>query len=117
MTKIAPLSDTFMLLLAETPAPGGPGGGTSMIMVGYGLLLVAMYFFMIAPQRKKAKEHQKMMESITSGDEIITTGGIYGEVTNKKDDRFVIRVSEGTKIEVGKSFIHAVVRKSGEEKK
>jgi preprotein translocase subunit YajC len=68
---------------------------------------------MIAPQRKKQKEHAKMLESLTSGDEVVTSGGIYGEITNKKDDRYVIRIAEGTKIEVGKAFIHALVKKNG----
>ena len=40
----------------------------------------AMYFLMIAPQRKKQKEHDKMLKALTTGDEIVTTGGIIGEV-------------------------------------
>jgi preprotein translocase subunit YajC len=40
-----------------------------------------------------------------------------GQITNVKDDRFVVRIADNTKIEVGKSFVHAVVRKTGEEKK
>lgn len=87
------------------------------MIIGYVLLFAAMYFFMIAPQRKKQKEHQKLVESLTSGDEVITAGGIFGEITNKKDDRYVIRIAEGTKIEVLKSAIQTVVRKAGEEKK
>jgi len=71
-----------------------------------------MYFLMIAPQRKKAKEHAKMLEALSTGDEVVTAGGIYGEITNKKDDRFVIRIAEGTKVEIGKAFIHALVKKA-----
>ncbi|MCB1106262.1 MAG: preprotein translocase subunit YajC, partial [Cephaloticoccus sp.] len=52
-----------------------------------------------------------------SGDEIVTSGGIYGQITNVKEDRFVVRVADNTKIEVGKGFVSAVVRKAGEEKK
>lgn len=77
------------------------------------LIFAAMYFLMIAPQRKKAKEHAKMLDSLTTGDEVVTAGGIYGEITNKKDDRFVIRIAEGTKVEIGKAFIHALVKKAG----
>jgi preprotein translocase subunit YajC len=118
MTKIAQIADSASLLLAQTAAPAGQGGGFPPIMlVGYVLLFVAMYFFMIAPQRKKQKEHQKMLEALASGDEVITAGGIYGEITNKKDDRFVVRIADNTKIEVGKGFIQAVVRKAGAEKK
>ncbi|MCS6244743.1 MAG: preprotein translocase subunit YajC [Opitutus sp.] len=94
--------------LAQQAAPGG-GFGQIIFLV---LMFAAMYFLMIAPQRKKQKEHAKMLESLTTGDEVVTSGGIYGEITNKKDDRYVIRIAEGTKIEVGKAFIHALVKKS-----
>jgi preprotein translocase subunit YajC len=121
MTKIAPLSELALSFLAQTPAPAAPGaapGGFPPIMlVGYVLLFVAMYFFMIAPQRKKQKEHQKMLESLGAGDEVITAGGIYGEITNKKEDRFVVRIADGTKVEIGKAFITGVVNKAGSEKK
>ncbi len=83
----------------------------------FGLMFAAMYFLMIAPQRKKQKEHEKMLAALQTGDEIVTTGGIYGQITNVKEDRFVLRIADTTKIEVGKGFVHAVVRKAGEEKK
>jgi preprotein translocase subunit YajC len=102
-------------ILAQTAAPAGPGGSTMIIF--YVLLFAAMYFFMIAPQRKKQKEQEKMLASLGSGDEIVTSGGIYGTITNVKDDRFVVRIAENTKIEVGKSFVTAVVNKAGAEKK
>ncbi len=83
----------------------------------FGLMFAAMYFLMIAPQRKKQKEHEKMLAALQTGDEIVTTGGIYGQITNVKEDRFVLRIADNTKIEVGKGFVHAVTKKAGEEKK
>lgn len=97
-------------------APGGAGMGMANI-VFLVLMFAAMYFLIIAPQRKKQKEHQKMVESLGTGDEIITAGGIFGEITNRKDDRYVVRIAEGVKIEIGKSFVQALVRKSGEARK
>lgn len=108
------LSTDALPFLAQT-APAGPGGGT-MILV-YGLLIAGMYFLMIAPQRKKQKEQEKMLASLTTGDEVVTSGGIYGTITNVKEDRFVVRVADNTKIEIGKSFVTAVVRKADGEKK
>jgi hypothetical protein len=46
-----------------------------------------------------------MLSALQSGDEVVTSGGIYGVITNVKDDRFVLRIAENTKIEVGKGFI------------
>ncbi len=83
-----------------------------MMIIGYLLLFGAMYFFMIAPQRKKQKEHEKMLASLQTGDEVVTGGGIFGVITNVKDDRFVVRIAENTKIEVGKGFVQTVVKKS-----
>lgn len=115
MPKMSQLSDAFNFIAQAAPQPG-PGsmlGGMLPII----LLFAAMYFLMIAPQRKKQKEHDKMLKALVTGDEVVTSGGIYGVITNVKDDRFVVRVSDTTKIEVGKGFISAVVRKAGEEKK
>ncbi|CAM2842901.1 preprotein translocase subunit YajC [Rariglobus hedericola] len=103
------LSSVVSPILAQQSGPSG-GMGQIIFLV---LMFAAMYFLMIAPQRKKQKEHAKMLESLSTGDEVITGGGIYGEITNKKDDRYVIRIAEGTKIEVGKAFIHALVKKAG----
>ncbi len=102
--------------LAQTPAPGGQPPWYVQVapMV---LLFGAMYFFMIAPQRKKQKEHEKLLASLQSGDEVVTTGGIYGTITNVKEDRFVVRVADNTKIEIGKAFVQTVLKKSGAEEK
>lgn len=120
MTKMSSVLSALEFF-AQTPAPaaGGaqPQGGfpMSMLLV-YGLLFAAMYFFMIAPQRKKQKEHERMMKELQSGDEIVTGGGIFGVITNVKDDRFVVRIADNTKIEVGKSFVQQVVKRANGDK-
>lgn len=85
-------------------------------LIFFGLFFAAMWFLLIAPQRKKQKQHRQMLESLTTGDEIITSGGIYGVITNVKDDRFVVRIAEGTKVELNRAFVHAAVKtKAGGE--
>jgi len=114
MTKMSSLM-TLPELLAESAAPaGGPGGGAGwQILVFYALIAGGFYFLFIAPQRKKQKALEKMLSELQSGDEVITTGGIFGVITNVKDDRFVVRIAENTKIEVGKGFIQSVTKKPG----
>jgi preprotein translocase subunit YajC len=114
MPKMSLLTDA-PLFIAQTAAPSP--GGSMMSFLPIVLLFAAMYFLMIAPQRKKQKEHDKMLKALETGDEVVTSGGIYGQITNVKEDRFVIRVADNTKIEVGKGFISTVVRKAGEERK
>src|SRR5690606_920630 len=61
-------------------------------------------------------QHEAMLKALTTGDEIVTSGGIYGTITNVKEDRFVVRIADNTKIEIGKGFVSAVVKKNGEAK-
>jgi preprotein translocase subunit YajC len=104
MTKIQ-----VLLAQAAPAAPASPNMLTSMLPMI--LLFGAMYFLMIAPQRKKQKAHEKMLSELKSGDEVVTAGGIYGVITSVKDDRFTIRVGEATKVEIGKGFISSLVKK------
>ncbi|MFA5056747.1 MAG: preprotein translocase subunit YajC [Opitutaceae bacterium] len=96
------------------PAPAGPSQGGFVMIVFWGLFIAAMWFLLIAPQRKKQKEQQKMISALAAGDEILLTGGIYGEITSVRPDRLIVRIGDNTKVEVEKGFIHSVVRKSGE---
>ncbi len=112
MTKMSSVMSGFEFL-AQTAAPSaGAGGGAGwQILVFYALIAGGFYFLFIAPQRKKQKALEKMLSELQSGDEVMTSGGIYGTITNVKDDRFIIRIAEGTKIEVAKGFIQSVQKK------
>lgn len=106
MTKLS-------LLLAQAPAPAPGGASALMQMAPLVLMFAAMYFLLIAPQRKKQKAHEKMLTELKAGDEVVTAGGLYGTITSVKDDRFVIRIGENNaKVEVGKGFISTLVNKA-----
>ncbi len=94
-------SDFFTALPIAQAAPGG-GLGSFLPFI---LLFVGMWFLIIAPQRKRQKAHEKMLSELKSGDTVVTSGGIYGTITNVKDDRFVVRIADNTKVEIGKSFV------------
>jgi len=107
----------FVAQQAAAPTAAQPTGGIPwQMLVVYGLIFVGFYFILIAPQRKKQKEHEKMLGTLGTGDEVVTSGGIYGVITGVKSDRFVVRIADNTKIEVGKGFIQAVVKKTDDEK-
>ena len=104
----------MLLVLAQTPAPAPSGMSSLLQLAPLVLMFAAMYFLLIAPQRKKQKEHEKMLAALGTGDEVVTTGGIYGTITAVKDDRFIVRIGDNNaKVEVGKGFISAVVKKTG----
>ncbi|MFW5883157.1 MAG: preprotein translocase subunit YajC [Verrucomicrobiota bacterium] len=87
---------------AQPGPPPGAGMGQLVFIV---LIFAAMWFLLIAPQRKKQKQHEKMVSALQKGDQVITSGGIYGEITQVKEDRVTLQVSDTTKIEVVKQYI------------
>jgi preprotein translocase subunit YajC len=107
MTKL------HLFLAQAAPASPAPGGAAALMqMAPLVLMFAAMYFLLIAPQRKKQKEHEKMLTQLQPGDEVVTAGGLYGTITSVKEDRFIIRIGENNKVEVGKGFISTVVKKT-----
>jgi preprotein translocase subunit YajC len=91
------------LLLQAAPGPGGIGGPV-FLMVG---MFVVMYFFMIRPQNKRAKEQKKFEDSLTTGEQIIvTTAGIHGRISRTNDDGTLqIEVSRGVFMTIERSAI------------
>ena len=99
---MSPIELIISLPIAQAAAPSGGGFGQFLPII---LLFVGMWFLIIAPQRKKQKAHDKMITELKTGDAIITSGGIYGSITNVKDDRFVVRIADNVKIELTKQSI------------
>ena len=94
----------FNILSLEAKATQGAAGSGMLVMIlFYALIIGAMYFLMIRPQRKKQKEEKKMRENLQIGDEVITIGGIYGRVISLKEDTMVIESqSDHSKITVAR---------------
>lgn len=95
----------FLFLLQAQPeaAKGGLGNYTFLLMMV--LIFVVMYFFMIRPQQKKQKEIVKFRESLKKGDKIVTIGGIYGVITEVKDQFLIVEIDSNVKIRVDKSSV------------
>ena len=100
-----------LLFVAEAASGGAPAGAGTMNLLFIGFMFAAMWFLIIAPQRKKQKQHAAMLAELDTGDQIVTAGGIYGEITGKKDDRFIVRIADGVKVEIAKAYVQDVVRK------
>ena len=77
------------------------------------LIFGIMYFLLIRPQQQKAKQHQKMVEALRRGDQVITQGGLIGKVLKVKDDNEIeVELSEGVKVRVVQSIIAKVITKT-----
>ncbi|GAA5160812.1 preprotein translocase subunit YajC [Viridibacterium curvum] len=91
-------------------AAADPTGGFSGILM-MGLMLVVMYFLMIRPQMKRAKEHKALLDALAKGDEVMTNGGVAGTVTEVRDAFVKVEISSGVEILVQKSAVGAVLPK------
>ena len=69
------------------------------------LIIVVFYMFMIRPQMKRQKELKTYRESLAKGDKVITTGGIYGKVTDIKDSTITVEISDNVRVKIDKSAI------------
>ncbi len=69
------------------------------------LMFAVLYFFMIVPQRKQKKAREAMLSALKVGDRVITIGGIYGEVTNIKEDRVFLQVAENVELKLRRSAV------------
>ena len=75
------------------------------------ILIAVMYFLMIRPQMKRAKEHKGMLEKLAKGDEVITSGGIAGTVTDIGDNFITVEVADNVRVRVQKAAVGNVLPK------
>ena len=95
-------------------AGGGAGAfGAIVPMVPLILVLAIMYFLLIRPQQKKAKDHKKMVAALRKGDKVVTQGGLIGKVTKVKDDGEIeVEIASGVKVRVVQSTVAQVISKT-----
>jgi preprotein translocase subunit YajC len=75
------------------------------------LIFAVFYFFLIRPPNKKQKEHREMVSNLNVGDEVVTSGGILGKVTEVKDQFLRVEVADGVQLRVQRHTIGAVMPK------
>tara|TARA_Y200000002_G_scaffold322967_1_gene283889 strand:- start:992 stop:1306 length:315 start_codon:yes stop_codon:yes gene_type:complete len=95
---------------AYAQASGPADGGMSMLIMVV-LFFIIMYFMIIRPQNKRAKEHKKLIDSLTNGAEVVVSNGIMGKIIKVKEDAVELEVSNGVNIKVRKNSITTVLPK------
>lgn len=104
----------FLINSANAQVAGGAaGGGASMLqtLLLPALLLVVFYFLLIRPQSKRAKEQREMLSKVAVGDEIATTGGILGKVTDVGEQFLSVEIADGVNIKLQKFQVAQVLPK------
>ncbi|MFP6663079.1 MAG: preprotein translocase subunit YajC [Deltaproteobacteria bacterium] len=98
---------------------GQAPGGALMQLAPFILILAVFYFLLIRPQQKKARETQSMLDGLKPGDQIVTSGGIYGKIVRVQDAEVALEIAPNVKIRLERSSIGhlAGTGKATEEKK
>lgn len=98
-------------------APGTEGGGGSQIaaFAPFILIFVIFYLLILRPQQKQSRQRQEMLKALKRGDDVITSGGLYGKVLNIVDDVITLEIAKGVSVRVSRAGISGLVGTSGED--
>ena len=96
---------------AQAPSAGAPAGSGAFSWIFLIGMFAIMYFFLIRPQQKRAKEHRNMVQALKKGDEIQTMGGLMGKITELGENFMKLEVSDGVVVTVRRSAVEAVMPK------
>jgi preprotein translocase subunit YajC len=98
---------------AAAQAAGAPAGQPSLLssLALPALFFVVVFFLMIRPQMKRAKEHKDLISKLAKGDEVITNGGIAGRVADIGENFITLEVADNVRVKLQRSAIVAVLPK------
>jgi preprotein translocase subunit YajC len=104
------LAQTAPAAGAQAPAGGCAGGGIGQL-IPLLLMFVIFYFMLIRPQQKRMKEQQAMLSKLQSGDEVVTSGGILGRITDVGESFITLEIADGVRIRVQRAQISQLMPK------
>lgn len=94
---------------AFAQAAGGDAGWAGLLPIV--LMFVLLYFMMIRPQMKRAKEHKTMTDALQKGDEVVTSGGLLGKITKIGDSYITLEIAAGIEINVQRPAVQTLLPK------
>ena len=98
-------------LISPAYAQGAPQGDAFGFFLPMIVIFVAFYFLLIRPQQKRQKAHSALVGALSTGDEVVTAGGVLGKVTAVSEHYAAVKIADGVEIKVQKSTVSAVVPK------
>jgi preprotein translocase subunit YajC len=101
------------VIISNAFAQAAPAGGDAgfMGLLPIVLMFVLLYFLMIRPQMKRAKEHKQMVGALQKGDEVLTAGGVVGRITVMGDAYVSLEIAPGIEISVQRSAVQTLLPK------
>ncbi len=101
----------FLIQDAMAQAAGGAQQGGLMGFLPLIILFIAFYFFLIRPQMKRQREHQKLVQGLQKGDEVVTSGGMLGRVSELNEALLKIEVAKGVEVKIQRAAVSTVLPK------
>ncbi|MHB8231867.1 MAG: preprotein translocase subunit YajC [bacterium] len=108
LSDLSGLLNPFAVKNAFAASSASASGGIEATLLNFAPLIaivVIFYLLVILPQQKRTKDHKKMIESLKTGDEVLTNGGIFGIITGIADQVFTIEIAKDVKIKITKNAI------------
>ena len=101
------------MIISDAFAQAAPAGGDAgfMGLLPIVLMFVLLYFLMIRPQMKRAKEQKQMIEALQKGDEVVTVGGVVGRIAEMRDAYVSLEIAPGIEISVQRSAVQTLLPK------
>lgn len=106
------------MIISPAFAQSAAGGGSFASLLPFVLIFVVFYFFLIRPQQRRAKEHREMVETLSKGDKIITSGGLTGTVVKSVEgqDTVEVEIAKDVKVNVMRTMVADVREKKNAPK-
>jgi len=101
----------FLIASAMAQDGAAPAGNAFVQIIPLILIVVIFWFLLIRPQMKRNKQHREMVTSLSTGDEVITSGGILGKITNVGESFISVKLADGLEIKVQKHAVAQIVPK------
>ena len=101
----------WLIPSAYAQAAGGAQPNAFVQLLPLVLIFVVFYFLLIRPQAKRAKEHKAMVAALAVGDEVVTSGGMLGKITETGDQFLTVELADGVRVKVQRHTIGAVLPK------
>lgn len=115
--SLSAFADDAAVPAGSATAPGAPAApGTGAMLVPFIAMFAIMYFLMIRPQQKRAKEQQNMLSQLKEGDEVLTASGILGTVKAITEKMVTIEIDKDVSLKVLKSQVATVLKGGVAEK-
>ena len=107
----------FFTGVAHAMGPSGSGGasggaGGLMQLAPLLLMFVIFYFLLIRPQQKTAKKHQEFLKNLKVGDRVVTSGGLYGQITGLTDQAITLEIADKVRVKVARNGIAGSAQES-----